>query len=252
MNNGSKVAALICALWLSGCALPHKRDFPSPEDYVPEYQIKISDRFVTAEVSRDNLVDEIQKCIPQFDSTLSGSIFQDFPNDGLTTIGNVRTANHFLLQKTTSVCIQQSTFGFPIYAAEALYGTVNPAGAPQETIDGWYREIALLLAKNGTAKIAYVFKNGAACVANYSFANTDRYSSKLSYSSVFRKRGTFESETYDATFTHPSLTSCTTAGYGTPSKNVKDNPLRHRSTAQKRAAKVPRKPAPAVPHTISL
>lgn len=200
-------AVIFCAAFLVGCATPPKTVFPPPEDYVPISQVKITSRFVVVEVTRANLGLEINKCVPQVDANAQAieQGLQDFPSNNIRKFGHASSAKSFILRKTKAICLQKSSEKFPIFAAEAFFEMANPGGVPPDIIDGWYKQIALLIATKGVAKIAYKFENGNAFIVSYWVETIPEFA--LSYSSAFKKSGTWETESFDAQFSHPTMTS---------------------------------------------
>ena len=184
--------------------------FSSPNDYTPISKIKIESHFTSIEVTRQNLPSEITKCIPQL-NTRSKNIkdLQDkFPEKHtIVGLGHENSSKTFLLRQTTGICIQKSSNKFPIFASEAIIGTVNPEGVPPDVVDDWYKQIARLIATKGVAKIAYVFGNGNIFAATYWVEPTSEFT--LFYDDVFKKAGTWEKEKFDAKFSHPSISSVT-------------------------------------------
>lgn len=220
-------AIVYLAAFLAGCTDLPEKSFSPPNDYVPINQIQIASRFVTVEVTRETLGLEVNKCIPSLDAD-SQSVrdhLQKFPNNDATIgIRHASSSRLFLLHKTTAICLEQSTALLPIFAAEALLETANPIGVPPDVTDGWYKKIALLIATQGVAKVAYVYKNGNAFKVSYWVNTTPPFG--LSYSSEFKKSGTWETEIFDARFSHPTMTSFTvTKRSGSEQKNY---PLAHR------------------------
>jgi len=178
-----------------------------PSDFVPIGKVQIASRFITVDVTRETLGIEANKCIPQLndDSQNIKKEVNDFPNKNIVGLSHASSANMFLMRQTKAVCLQRSSEQFPIFAAEALLETVNPKGVPPDVVDGWYKQIALLIATKGVAKVAYVYANGNANVVSYWVETTPAFG--LYYSSTFNKVGTWETETFDAQFSHPSMSS---------------------------------------------
>lgn len=214
------------AAFVTGCAVQPQKVFPPPADYVPIGKVQIESRFVTVEVTKETLGIEANKCVRPLNSN-SQSIqkqLKDFPNKNMVIFGHASSANRFLLHQTTAVCLQKSSEKFPIFAAEAFFDTTNPKGVPPDVVDGWYKQIALLIATKGVAKVAYVFANGNAFSVSYWVEPPSE--SGLYYSSTFKKAGTWETEKLDAQFTHPTLTSLSETKRSNSFQ--KSNPLAHR------------------------
>jgi hypothetical protein len=217
---------VFCA-FVSGCATPPPKYFPPPSDYVPLDQIQIASRFDTVEVTPDTLGTEVVKCVPQMNPDSQGikKVLQGFPSANINAFGHASSSRIFILHRTTGTCMQRSAAKFPIFAAEAFVGTVSPSGVPPDVVDGWYKQIAMQIARKGTAKVAFVFNNGNAFVANYWVEATADFS--LYYSSAFRKAGTWETENFDARFSDSTLSSISETK--TSGKAEKTYPFSHRS-----------------------
>jgi hypothetical protein len=183
--------------------------FSSPNDYVPISRIMIESRFTPTEVTRQSLPSEVHKCIPQWNvrSEKSKDAQEKFPEENIIAFGHENSSKTFLLHQTTGICIEKSSNRFPIFASEAFIGTVNPMGVPPQIVDEWYKQIALLIATKGVAKVAYVFENGNIFAATYWVEPTSGYT--IFYDNVFKKAGTWENEKFDAKFSHLSISSVT-------------------------------------------
>jgi hypothetical protein len=206
VNFAKYLAIAFCAASVIGCAeAPPKKEFARPDDYVPIGQVQIASRFETVDVTLDNLGSEAHKCVPQLDadSTNIKKERQHFPSKNILIFGHVSSANSFVVRKTIAVCIHESSEGFPIFAAEAFLETANPKGVPPDVIDSWNKQIALLIAAKGEAKIAYAMGNGNAFTVSYWVESSQKFG--LSYSSVFKKTGDWENEKYDAQFSYPTM-----------------------------------------------
>lgn len=211
---------------LVGCATQPQKVFPPPADYVPIGKVQIPSKFQTIELTRETLAAETNRCVPQIsiNSENMNKGLSNFPSTNIVLYGHVSSANQFWVNKTMGMCLQRSSEKFPIIAAEAFFDTVNPAGVPPDVVDGWYKQIALLIATKGTAKVAYVFEKGTAFVVDYWIE--PRQGFKLHYSSSFRKAGNWESERLDIRLSHPSMSSVSETKIG--SETAKLNLLSHR------------------------
>lgn len=220
-------ALVYLAVFLAGCSDLPEKSFSPPSDYVPINQVQIASRFATVEVTRETLGLEVNKCIPSLDADSQSvrDLLQKFPNnDATTVIKHDRSSRYFLLHKTSAICLEQSTALLPIFAAEALLETANPIGVPPDVTDGWYKKIALLIATQGVAKVAYVYENGNAFKVSYWVNTTPPFG--LLYSSEFKKSGAWETDNFDARFSYSTMTSFTvTKRSGSEQKNY---PLAHR------------------------
>lgn len=218
--------ACFCSALFAGCAGTPPKSFTPPNDYVPINQVQITSSFNTVEVTRETLGFEVSKCIPQlnFDSQGIREQLQKFPSNDSWAVGQASSANIFLLRKTTAVCLHKSSEKFVIFSVEAFNDTVNPKGVPPDVNDGWYKQIALLIATKGMAKVAYVSGNGNAFVVSYWIKKPLEFG--MFYSSTFKKAGEWESENYDAKFSHPSFVSVSEIRRSGLSEKM--DPLSHR------------------------
>jgi len=223
----SNLLALAClTALLLGCGTHPKQTSAPPADSVPIDKVQIPGRFQTVELTRETYAEEVVRCVPLISET-SERIFRNldrFPTSNITVFGHMYSANQFWINKTTGMCLRRSSEQFPIFAAEAFYETANPRGVPPDVADGWYKQIAFLMAARGKVKVAYVFEKGTACIVDYWTEPRKAY--QLQYSSSFRKEGAWESENIDLRFSYRSMSSVgeTTRGGAT----VKGNLLSHR------------------------
>jgi hypothetical protein len=179
--------------------------FSPPHDCIPLDKVKIMSTFARIEITRENLSKEARRCISDenADDWRIRRELRDFPSNKIKMVSHANSSKKFVFWKTTGICLEESTERFPIFAAEMFLKTVNPNGVPDEIADEWYRQIALLIATRGSAKIAYVFTSGNAYLANYWIDGSKPY--ELLYSKDFRKVGTWEMEKIDIRFTHPAM-----------------------------------------------
>ena len=230
LMNASRSVLTVCAVaGLIGCAAPPQRVFSPPVDYVPIGDVKIESKFKVIKLERENLAAEINRCVPQISATSPGVVraLSEFPSrsTSVSVHGHVSSANAFWASGTTGICLQSSSEGFPIFAAEAFLNTVNPSGVPPDVTDAWYKQIALLVATKGTAKVAYVFDKGTAFVADYWVQQPN--TRMLNYSVAFRKVGEWESQVFDVRFSHPGMSSVAETKRG--GSAIKSNLLAHRN-----------------------
>lgn len=218
--------ACIYAALLAGCATSPPKTFPPPTDYIPISEVQITSRFNTVEVTRETLGLEVNKCIPQINADSQGikQKLGKFPSDNSWAIGQASSANIFLLRRTTAVCLHKSSEKFVIFSAEAFFDTANPHSIPPDIIENWYKQIALLVATKGVAKVAYVFSNGNAFVVSYWIEKPLEFG--IFYSSVNKKAGEWEKDNFDAKFSHPSLESMSLTKRSGLSQKM--DPLSHR------------------------
>lgn len=205
-----KYISVVClAAVLVGCATQPRKVFPPPADYVPIGEVQILSKFQTIDLTRENFAFEVNKCIPQISinsESLNKGLFS-FPRANIASYGHMSSASEFWINKTVGICLRKSSEKFAILAAEAFFNTVNPMGVPPDIVDGWYKQISLLIATKGVAKVAYSFEKGTAFVVDYWIEPRHIY--KLNYSSSFKKVGDWESEKIDVRFSYPSMSSVT-------------------------------------------
>jgi hypothetical protein len=165
-----------------------------PHDCIPLDKVKIMSTFARIEITRENLGKEASRCISDVDADdwRIKQELRDFPSNKIKMVSHANSSKKFVFWKTTGICLEESTERFPIFAAEMFLKTVNPNGVPDEITDEWYRQIALLIATRGNAKIAYVLTSGNAYLANYWIDRPMPH--KLLYSMDFKKAGTWEME----------------------------------------------------------
>lgn len=196
---------IVLTTWvIGGCATAPPKTFPPPTDYVPLSRVQILDRYNKISLNPSNLREEIRKCVPQIgdeSASIKGAM-ADFPSRNVRGLGHISSSRRFLLKNTTGVCLEASSEKFPIFAAETFEETANPKGVPPDVTYRWYREIGFHIASKGVSKVAYVFASGNANIVSY-WAKAN--SAVLEYSSELKKVGTWETETLDARYAHPSL-----------------------------------------------
>lgn len=184
-------------------------------------EISIPSTLTHVLLTKETLAPEVTKCLPAVNQTILSSVVADFPqSSGITTVQN--NDGYFVISNTSGYCIQKSANKYPIFAVEAFYMTANPSNeVPTEVTEKWYREIATLIAKKGTAKVAFVFSNGNAMRVDYSIK--DAY---LLYPHSFKKAGEWEAEQIDAKFSHAMMNSFDATEYN--NKPQKSYLLAHR------------------------
>ncbi len=203
----NKFAIVIVLLLLVGCASPQRRAYFEPADYVPIDEVVIQKKFNVINLTHENLLFEMNRCIHQLSvsSKKTVNIFQAFPTKNLHVLSHQSSGNMFMVKGIVGICLQQSSEKFPIFAAEAFYETINPIGVPPDVANVWYSQLGLLIARKGVAKIAYSYASGNAVIVNYWVENAPK--STLFYSSEFKKAGQWESENLDAKFAYPKMTT---------------------------------------------
>lgn len=173
-----------------------------PDCWAATKDINIPSTFTHVLLTKQTVAPEIEKCLPGVSPHFLTNITSDFPKAGSTiTIQN--SAGFFVISNTNGYCVQKSKDNYPILAAEAFYKTANPpSDVPKDVTDKLYKDIAVLIAKKGQAKVAYAFNNGNAIIVDYSVKDAT-----LIYPHYFKKAGEWESEKIDIRFTHKMMES---------------------------------------------
>ena len=218
---------LLSVALIFGCAAPQqKKYFAPPSDYVPLDQIRIKPRFDTVLLTKENLAAEQKKCVPfiQANTESMDTAVREFPRNNATiAVGHASSSKQFIYRGSTGLCLEFSANRYPIYAAEALIGTANPTGVPPDITDDWYMKIALNIAINGRAKVAYVTDKGTAFLVSYWSDQTGGFA--LNYWSDFKKVGEWENTEVDYKFSNPALHGFSETKRGDAKKMVKNFPL---------------------------
>lgn len=191
----------------TACVTQAQRSFPPPDDYIPIDRLHIASQYVTVEVSKETLAVEANKCVPSLDGNSQNIRHEasSIPSRNIVAFEHASSGNMFVLRQNTAICLHRSSARYPIFAAETFLDTVNPQGVPPDVTDDWYKQIACLIATKGVAKVAYVFGNGNAFVTSYWVETSAQF--RLNYSSTFSKSGTWETQNFDARFSHPDMSS---------------------------------------------
>jgi len=211
-------------------ATQEQRPFAHPTDYVPIEKVQIADKFPTIALTQETLLQEMHRCVPKACSTqpcMSEGVSR-FPSKSLGVFGHANLSNQFWVLGSTGMCLQTSSERFLILAAEAFYGTANPVGISSSIADSWYRQLALLMAKKGSVKVAYKMADGSAYVVNYWVDPGQSFS--LFYSASKRELGSWEQEALDFQFSDPSMASVAINKKSPGDKYQKTNLLYHRSS----------------------
>jgi len=183
---------------------------PLTDSRAEKNEINIPSTFNEVELSKKTVVSEIIKCLPSAPQDFLSRTTADFPEgDGVISTVSGPTG-WFVIRGTRGYCVPKSTNGYPILATEAFQDTVNPSPVPTRVAEQWYKQIATLIAQKGSAKVAYVFDNGNAALADYSSTK----GSELHYSLSFKKAGGWETEKLDAKFSDKAMQSCSIRQYG--------------------------------------
>ncbi|MBI5109608.1 MAG: hypothetical protein HZA62_12780 [Rhodocyclales bacterium] len=216
---------LVFCFGVTGAALAQQTYTPV-SDYVSLSGLRVASRFATVELTRDTLAIEANRCIPALGAKSQNiqEALSGFPNRNSIVFGHVNSAKKFLVRQTTGMCLAKSSAGHPVFATEAFIDTVNPVGVPPDVVDEWYRQIALLIATKGAAKVAYTFPNGNAFVVSYWVDSSPEFG--LYYSNQFRKTGNWEYEALDTRLSHSSMRSVSETQRSGASQ--KEDPISHR------------------------
>lgn len=181
--------------------------FDPPTDFVPLSKVVIKNRQAEVFLTKENLGAEVLKCVPTF--KIDGKAFKDkldkFPEkNSIVSIGHASSSKKFVYSENSGVCLEYSSNGYPIFAADDFLETVNPVGVPPDVAEEWFKKIAYRIAVNGRVKVAYVSDKGTAFVDSYWAEKKD---SSIYYWSDFKKVGEWETLQLDFTFSHPGLQS---------------------------------------------
>jgi hypothetical protein len=180
--------------------------------------IKITSHFDFTEVSSINFRDALFACIPNYATKPSNvPLPESMPKAFNSSYTNTVAAPIFLLKGNQGLCLNRSVFGFPIFAADSFLLTDNPVGVPSSVADLWYQKIAENVAKQGSARVMYVFKNKNAIMVRYWVDPSKPI--EINYQSEFKKVGGWEPKDVDFVFENEGLNSVTAAvanesGYG--------------------------------------
>jgi hypothetical protein len=215
------VAVSFATLLLLGCQTAPPRNFPPPQDYVPVSQITIPPKFTLAQLSKDNLDAEARRCVitlPQPATSVENLKNRwPLPSNQSVAFGHASSASVYVVARGQGYCVRSSENKYPIIAAEGLNSTANPNGVPPDVLTGWHQKIAMQLAINGSAHVAYAGNNGNAFIVKYWFADqSPKYS--LSYSNDFKRAGSWENEKYDFVFKDKDI-----QGFGVTERSGRKN-----------------------------
>jgi hypothetical protein len=176
-------------------------------DAVPLKDIKIEPHFDFKSVDNTNFKEELLGCIPNAPS--------NFANMPLTaghsaTYKNILSPKIFFVKNGKAVCLNRSTAGFTIFAADAFLNTVNPMGVPEYVAMEWMTQIADLVARSGVAKVAYRFRNGNAMVSRY-WVDPGK-PEEINFSTVMKISTEWAEKDNDVTLEHLALTAVSSNG----------------------------------------
>ena len=218
---------LLSVTIIYGCATPQQqRNFAPPSDYVPLDKIRIKPKFDTVLLTKENLAAKQKKCVPfiQENTESMDDAVRKFPRDNATiAVGHASSSRQFIYRGSRGLCLEFSANRYPIYAAETFIDTANPTGVPPDVTDDWYMKIALKIATNGRAKVAYVTDKGNAFLVSYWSDQTGGFA--LNYWSELKKVGEWESIEIDYKFSNPAIHGFSETTRGDSKKMVKNFPL---------------------------
>ncbi|HYF19279.1 MAG TPA: tetratricopeptide repeat protein [Ramlibacter sp.] len=181
---------------------------------VPLKDLEVPVRFASEEVTRENFAEVVRACIPDYSDAAVEQALRNwrFPvRNATTAIGTVRHAGALVVAESTAVCVRESEAGFPIWAAEALWGTIHPQGVPDAVRDDWYGAIARLIATKGFAEVLFRFPGQHATVAV--FRPVRGPGMRVEYRASTRRAGEYDPSRYDAVFSHPQLRGVASVSY---------------------------------------
>lgn len=193
---------------LSGCSVaPHNGNaFTKPNKLVDLSEIKINSKSEIIKVSKDNYIDEIDKCLGmnfKNDDRFVREAFKDFPPNNIVSYYSKDEGDFFINRKTEAVCLKRSEYSHPVFSTNDFSGTVNPTGVPSNVAEGWYRKIAKNIAAYGFCIVAYKMENGNAFVATY-YEDSDR-PYMMDYKVAYAKAGKWETSNIDYVFSYPDI-----------------------------------------------
>lgn len=164
IRHGLLLGALLLPVLCTAQTLPA----PAP-DAVPLEQLRIEARHTVLKLSAATLADELIRCVPSHPRSpwLQERGAALLHSGATTALGHVGSASVLILRGSSGVCLRRSSAGYPIFAVESFYATVNPQGVPQQIADEWYRRIAERIASHGTARVAYHGREGTIFLATY-------------------------------------------------------------------------------------
>jgi hypothetical protein len=184
--------------------------------------IRIQRSFDLLEVRPDNFRAVLLNCIPQLGASIHTF---DFPPENVTNAsykisGSPRV---FVLKKSVGVCLKISTANFPIFAADAFLETTKPLGVSDEIVAQWNTKIADLIARQGSAQVAYQFSNLSATVVRFWIDPTAPL--VIHYASQFKLKGEWEQQRLDATFANAGLMTVDAIKVNAKGEGKKDLPF---------------------------
>jgi len=203
------------SLCLSLTAGAAESALPQRTGRVPLAGLKITERFESQQLTRENFASAVRACLPAYPEAAIERQTREWAlplKNSTRTLRDTTSVGAYVITDSTGVCVHESESGHPVFAAEAFTGTVEPSGVPAAVRDEWFIEIAHVIAAKGHAEIVYKFPNGNAQVALYRAVPPGF--TKIEYRAEFRKAGDYDASRYDKTFTHPDLHRVLTFRYG--------------------------------------
>lgn len=190
-------------------------------DAIPLRTIKIQSHFDIVDITPTNFREILVQCIPQIGTTPNAITFppESVVNSSYSSASSSRI---FLLKKSSGLCLYRSSTNFPIFAGDAFIATVNPVGVPDDVADRWNKQLATLVAQQGTARVAFIFNNGQASIVKYWINPSTPL--ELNYTSQQKSAGEWESQELDARFSDAALTSVSLANANTKGEGKKKFP----------------------------
>jgi len=191
-------------------------------DATPVADIQIRKKFDLLEVRPDNLRATLLNCIPQMASNIN-TIEAPPPSVISAVYKTTGSSRIFILKKTQGLCLQTSASNFPIFAAEAFQGTVKPVGVSDEVVADWFTQLAGLVARQGSANVAYQYNNQNAVAVRYWVDASAPL--VIRYTTQFKRNGDWDMANFDAVFADPAMTSVASTNLNAQGEGKKDLPF---------------------------
>lgn len=191
-------------------------------DATPVSDIRIRKKFDMTEVRPDNLRATLLNCIPQMASSIN-TIEAPPPSVISAVYKTTGSSRIFILKKTQGLCLQTSASNFPIFAAEAFQGTVKPVGVSDEVVADWFTQLAGLVARQGSANVAYQYTNQNAVAVRYWVDASAPL--VIRYATQFKRSGDWDMANFDVVFADPAMTSVASTNLNAQGEGKKDLPF---------------------------
>lgn len=191
-------------------------------DVTPVGDMQIRKKFDLLEVRPDNFRATLLNCIPQFSRNINTI---ELPPASVlnATYKAAGSSRLFVLKKTVGVCLQTSSANFPIFAAEAFQGIVKPMGVSEEVVAEWNTQIAGLVARQGSAQVAYQYPNQNVLTVRYWVEASAPL--VIHYATQFRPKGEWDKQAFDALFADAALTTVASSNHNEKGEGKKDLPF---------------------------